>query len=140
MRRQQVVPQDSAILPGYIPIGIRNNHRNMTKFASTDDPGFVAVCGELRRWIRDVSAAASTHKNAPLSSNEDDGKQPGTASQYGDGNWRLNSFGAATMKNVDGNYYEAKGDQNISTVPTLPREGREALLVILPGRNLTIEQ
>jgi hypothetical protein len=36
----QVVPQDSAILPGYIPIGIRGNHMDMTKFASVDDPGF----------------------------------------------------------------------------------------------------
>ncbi|RSL83110.1 hypothetical protein CEP52_016800, partial [Fusarium oligoseptatum] len=34
-----VVPQDSAILPGYIPIGIHSDHMGMTKFASTDDPG-----------------------------------------------------------------------------------------------------
>lgn len=52
----QVVPQDSAILPGYIPIGIHGNHMDMTKFASIDDPGFTAVCGELRRWIKEVVA------------------------------------------------------------------------------------
>ncbi|KAK4241609.1 hypothetical protein C8A03DRAFT_40961 [Achaetomium macrosporum] len=52
----QVVPQDSAILPGYIPIGIHGNHMDMTKFVSTDDPGFIAVCGELRRWIKDIGA------------------------------------------------------------------------------------
>ena len=28
---------------------------DMTKFESEDDPGFVAVVGELRRWIRDLS-------------------------------------------------------------------------------------
>ncbi|KAH7012605.1 uncharacterized protein B0I36DRAFT_52432 [Microdochium trichocladiopsis] len=48
----QVVPQDSAILPGYIPIAIHTDHMDMTKFASTDDPGFVAICGELRRWTK----------------------------------------------------------------------------------------
>ncbi|KAK4117981.1 hypothetical protein N657DRAFT_659810 [Parathielavia appendiculata] len=47
----QVVPQDSAILPGYIPIGVHRNHMDMTKFASVDDPGFLAVCGELRRPV-----------------------------------------------------------------------------------------
>lgn len=46
------MPQDSAILPGHISIGIHGNHMDMTKFANVDDPGFVAVCGELGRWIR----------------------------------------------------------------------------------------
>ncbi|KAL2199927.1 P-loop containing nucleoside triphosphate hydrolase protein [Corynascus similis CBS 632.67] len=59
----QVVPQDSAILPGYIPIGIRGNHMDMTKFASADDPGFQAVCGELRRWIKQLGKAAPPDGN-----------------------------------------------------------------------------
>lgn len=44
-----VVPAHSAILPGYIPLGIRSNHMDMTKFENADDPGFKAVVGELRR-------------------------------------------------------------------------------------------
>ncbi|KAK4119363.1 TPR-like protein [Parathielavia appendiculata] len=59
----QVVPQDSAILPGYIPIGIRGNHMDMTKFASADDPGFQAVCGELRRWVKQLGRAAPLDGN-----------------------------------------------------------------------------
>ncbi|KAI9778733.1 MAG: hypothetical protein M1839_007964, partial [Geoglossum umbratile] len=51
-----VVPSHSAILPGYIPIGIRSNHMDMTKFEGEDDPGFEAVTGELCRWIKDVAA------------------------------------------------------------------------------------
>ncbi|KAK7177280.1 hypothetical protein PSPO01_16676, partial [Paraphaeosphaeria sporulosa] len=47
-----VVPAHSAILPGYIPIGIRSNHMDMTKFEGVDDSGFLAVAGELRRWAR----------------------------------------------------------------------------------------
>lgn len=53
----QVVPKDSAILPGYIPIGIHSNHMEMTKFDSEDDPGFRAITGELRRWIKGLTVA-----------------------------------------------------------------------------------
>lgn len=51
----QVVPLDSAILPGYIPIGIRRNHMNMTKFEQGDDPSFTAVVGQLRGWVKALS-------------------------------------------------------------------------------------
>ena len=53
----QVVSRESAALPGYIPISIRQNHMNMTKFAHSDDPGFSAVTGELRRWMRHIQAS-----------------------------------------------------------------------------------
>jgi len=51
----QVVPKDSAILPGYIPIGIHSNHMDMTKFERKDEPGFTAIAGELRRWIKELT-------------------------------------------------------------------------------------
>ncbi|KAF7508072.1 hypothetical protein GJ744_009654 [Endocarpon pusillum] len=57
-----VVPPHSAILPGYIPIGIRSNYMDMTKFENADDPGFKAVAGELRRWVR----ALAKSENARL--------------------------------------------------------------------------
>ncbi|KUJ07385.1 uncharacterized protein LY89DRAFT_365096 [Mollisia scopiformis] len=50
-----VVPKDSAILPGYIPIGIHSNHMDMTKFEREDEPGFIAITGELRRWIKELT-------------------------------------------------------------------------------------
>ncbi|RDW67886.1 hypothetical protein BP6252_09282 [Coleophoma cylindrospora] len=53
-----VVPAHSAILPGYIPIGIRSNHMDMTKFEYADDPGFTAIAGELRRWVKNLSASS----------------------------------------------------------------------------------
>ncbi|KAK5653199.1 hypothetical protein OQA88_9097 [Cercophora sp. LCS_1] len=49
-----VVPQYSAILPGLISIGIHNNHKDMTKPRSLEDPGFTALRGELKRWLRGV--------------------------------------------------------------------------------------
>ncbi|KND92397.1 Protein SERAC1, partial [Tolypocladium ophioglossoides CBS 100239] len=52
-----VVPSHSGILPGYIPIGIRSNHMDMTKFENEDDPGFIAVVGELRRWVKEITKA-----------------------------------------------------------------------------------
>lgn len=50
-----VVPPHSAILPGYIPIGIHSDHMDMTKFEHEEDPGFNAVAGELRRWTKALS-------------------------------------------------------------------------------------
>ncbi|KAL6913692.1 hypothetical protein FSST1_011452 [Fusarium sambucinum] len=47
-----VVPRESAILPGYIPIGIHGNHMDMTKFDDASDPGFVAISGEISRWVK----------------------------------------------------------------------------------------
>ncbi len=49
------MPSHSAILPGYIPIGIWANHMDMTKFEHEEDPGFIAVAGELRRWTKSLS-------------------------------------------------------------------------------------
>ncbi|KAI1170200.1 Alpha/Beta hydrolase protein [Nemania sp. FL0916] len=60
-----IVPQHSAILPGYIPIGIHANHMDMTKFAAADDPGFIAVTGELRRWIKSLTAGAASGSADP---------------------------------------------------------------------------
>jgi hypothetical protein len=42
--------------PGYVPIGIHQNHMDMTKFEREDDPGFTAVAGELHRWVKEPSA------------------------------------------------------------------------------------
>ncbi|UKZ79212.1 hypothetical protein TrVFT333_006962 [Trichoderma virens FT-333] len=74
----QVVPQHSAILPGYIPIGIHGNHMDMTKFASKDDPGFVAVCGELRRWIREISRVGRQNLATRRSAIPEDSPTPTT--------------------------------------------------------------
>jgi hypothetical protein len=63
-----VVPLESAILPGYTPIGIRSDHVDMTKFKHKDDPGFIAVAGELRRWVKELSVPSNTGlpSTAPL--------------------------------------------------------------------------
>lgn len=50
----KVVPKHSAILPGYTSIGIHENHIGMTKFEIEDDPGYVSVVGELRRWVKEL--------------------------------------------------------------------------------------
>ena len=51
---------NSAILPGYVHIGIHGNHMGMTKFVSEDDPGFVTVAGELRRWMKEIKTMPGT--------------------------------------------------------------------------------
>lgn len=93
---------------------------DMTKFTSIDDPGFVAVCGELRRWIRDMSAAERRYDKSPLSSNPDFDEQPGAANQFGDGNRMFNNFGGS-QKNIEGGNYESGGGvMNIGMAP--PKE------------------
>jgi hypothetical protein len=54
------VPKHSAIVPGYMPIGIRSNHMDMAKFEDANDPGFAVVTGELRRWIKHLAALNGT--------------------------------------------------------------------------------
>ncbi|KAI1120345.1 Alpha/Beta hydrolase protein [Nemania abortiva] len=54
MGMSEIVPSESAVLHGYPAIGIHADHRGIARFASADDPGFVSVLGELRRWIGQV--------------------------------------------------------------------------------------
>lgn len=61
------MPQDSTILPQYTKIGIHADHMGMTKFASAEDPGFLAVCGELRRWIKQLGETVIARGGDPSS-------------------------------------------------------------------------
>lgn len=33
---------------------------DMTKFENTDDPGFTAISGELRRWVKELNASRNS--------------------------------------------------------------------------------
>ena len=46
--------RSSAVIPGYKEIGIHGDHRDMIRFASEKDPGFISIAGELRRWIAEI--------------------------------------------------------------------------------------
>ena len=50
----QIVPRESAILPAYTSIGIHADHKQMTKFSSAADPGFLNLKGEINRWTKDI--------------------------------------------------------------------------------------
>ncbi|KIV87767.1 hypothetical protein PV11_03289 [Exophiala sideris] len=52
-----IVERSSATLPGYNAISIHANHRDMVRFHAPEDPGFLSVLGELRRWLADVQAS-----------------------------------------------------------------------------------
>ncbi|KAB5515128.1 hypothetical protein GE09DRAFT_1161033 [Coniochaeta sp. 2T2.1] len=43
---------------------------DMARFAAEDDPGFVAVCVELRRWIRQLDGVEGRHRG-PASRQEE---------------------------------------------------------------------
>jgi len=50
----QVVPKQSAMLPGYTAIGIHANHRDIARFSSETDPGFITIVKELQRWTKNI--------------------------------------------------------------------------------------
>ena len=78
---------------------------DMTKFVNFEDPGFVAVCGELRRWIRDADIK-KRHR-----SNKSSTDKPDTAYQHGENSRQYNVFGNGMQR------IAAKGDQNFGTIP-----------------------
>lgn len=51
---EQIVPRYSAILPGYPAIGIHADHRDIARFDTVADPGFITVSNELQRWAREL--------------------------------------------------------------------------------------
>ncbi|QMW46615.1 hypothetical protein G4B11_010070 [Aspergillus flavus] len=106
-----VVPQDSAILPGYGHIGIRSNHMDMTKFASVDDPGFKLICGELSRWTKDTGGATKSCPDNPSRT-----AQAGLAHQYGANSQQYNQFGGGPQNIVGSHQYQAQGDMNFGMV------------------------
>ncbi|KAK3687144.1 hypothetical protein B0T22DRAFT_121460 [Podospora appendiculata] len=91
----------------------------------------------------DIDAAENHSKKLLLSNDRDRDEQPGTASQHGDGNRQFNNFGTGPQKNVDGNYFEAKGDQHFGMVPPRSRWGergcrrRPALLTMMAQESIT---
>lgn len=88
----------------------------MPKFANSDDPGFVALCGELRRWIKETEAKERRRANPSMA------EQPGVANQYGENNRQYNLFSEGTQKNTESHYFEANGYQNFGIIPPIERK------------------
>ncbi|KAI1827201.1 hypothetical protein F4861DRAFT_494406 [Xylaria intraflava] len=76
-----VVPQHSAIIPGYMRIGIRSNHMDMCRFSTKDEAGLKSVCSVLHRWVKKAAATTEhldnscTPNNVGESSNRHDETQ-----------------------------------------------------------------
>jgi hypothetical protein len=60
----QIVPKDSAILPGYEFRGIHGNHMDMTKFEDEHDSGYRSVRAVLCRWMREYEESLSSNLNS----------------------------------------------------------------------------
>ncbi|KAI1271149.1 Alpha/Beta hydrolase protein [Xylaria sp. FL0933] len=57
-----IVPQHSAIIPGYTSEGIHANHQDMTKFGRRDDAGYQHVSAQLELW---ASTLGNNHDRPP---------------------------------------------------------------------------
>lgn len=62
-----MVAQRSAVLPGYASIGIGSDHTNMTKFSSSDDPGFVVICNALGQSTKRMDIAKKQYEIPEMS-------------------------------------------------------------------------
>ncbi|KAF4985586.1 hypothetical protein FDECE_16462 [Fusarium decemcellulare] len=62
---KQVVSKNSATLEGYSAYSIHANHRDMVKFNSAEDNGFLRLLGELTRWKTQLAEEAAP-KTTPV--------------------------------------------------------------------------
>lgn len=49
-----IVPKESVILPGYNYASVHANHKDMAKFETEQDPGYLTVLAELERWTKEI--------------------------------------------------------------------------------------
>jgi hypothetical protein len=109
----QIVPDQSATIPGYDAIGIPSDYSEMTKFGGDDSLGYQRVLGELRRWVIKLYAKkpelASTATPAETS-------QRGTVTYQGNvTNGGVGLYGQQTFKN--------SGVTNFGGLHTVHKEG-----------------
>jgi hypothetical protein len=55
LRLSQVVPLESAVVPGYNSAGIHAHHKDIARFQSEDSPGYRSLVAEIQRWMSDVT-------------------------------------------------------------------------------------
>lgn len=60
-----IVSADSAVLPGYMGIGIHAHHKDIARFADENSPGFDSVLGELQRWVADTTYGGEFTTSGP---------------------------------------------------------------------------
>ena len=71
----------------------------------------------MQRQVKPLEKAREELANVPPSLPDSEFEEkPGAANQYGDGNRQNNVFGG-TQNNIEGHYFDAKGDQNFGTIP-----------------------
>lgn len=56
----KVVEESQAKILGYSSYGIRANHMDMTKFSGPNDPGYIALRREIRRWCKNIGPHPGT--------------------------------------------------------------------------------
>jgi hypothetical protein len=77
----KIVPRQSAILPAYPSASIHQNHSDMTKFASANDPGFIRVRDQLWLWteavrVKNMSTRGEEVGDSTVRESKDSARQP----------------------------------------------------------------
>lgn len=90
----------------------------MPKFAGTDDPGFIAICGELRQWISDIKTIEAGPSTGPVAAPSfpnpvSDGRPNTSPSDTGHASGNRQGIIAGSMENiVDSSQDDTKVVQN----------------------------
>ena len=80
----KVVPDTSAILKQYPNSSVKANHKEMTKFNGSDDPGFHSVKGILTEWLGTESTNPGTTTLGPGVTNEPSEEPPPDDAPHGE--------------------------------------------------------
>lgn len=76
--------------------------------------------GEMQRPVEPLAQARKDLAEvSPSLADSDLADKPGAASQYGDNNCQYNLFGKGIQKVTGGHYFEARGNQNFGTMPSM---------------------
>lgn len=63
--RFMIVPRSSAVLDSYEDYGIAANHRDMVKYSSAEDNGFIRVSSLLKRWQKPAELPLQQNTSLP---------------------------------------------------------------------------
>ncbi|KAM0424546.1 hypothetical protein ACHAPT_010262 [Fusarium lateritium] len=96
---KRIVSKNSATLEGYSAYSIQANHRDMVKFSSAEDNGFLRLLGELTRWKAQLAEEAAQKTTPEANESTDAASTLSYFNHYGSGN-QFNAPGGTQSNNT----------------------------------------
>ncbi|KXX72961.1 hypothetical protein MMYC01_210628 [Madurella mycetomatis] len=100
-----VVSRESATLQGYSSFSIHADHRDMVRFRSAEDNGFVRLFGEITRWESQIRENATNPSACPPREAQADTASTSLFYNYGSGNQHNTPGGTQYNNTGSGNQF-----------------------------------